>query len=53
MCQCGQVVIWQGTQALSLTEISLRISSEKVPPSTDSGKRLPCQSNQLQFHMIP
>jgi len=28
MCQCGQVGIWQGTQALSLTDISSRISSE-------------------------
>jgi len=32
---------------------SLRISSEKVPPSTDPGKRLPCQSDRLKFHVIP
>jgi hypothetical protein len=28
MCQCGQVGIWQGTQALSLPDISLRVSWE-------------------------
>ena len=30
----------------------LRLSSEKVSPSADSGKRLPCLSDGLKFHLI-
>ena len=37
---------------VSSSTISLRLSSEKVPASADPGKRLPCQSDGLQFHMI-